>query len=339
VWQGSFNMHNIGPTTPNQTFIFWAISILIFILMVTLGFILFRELARLYIARQANQHGSRIRTKLVVGALALSCVPVFCLVLFSFEVLSRSVERWFTNPVQNQVEIFVNAAKSLTREMQDEVNAQAEILATRAEVRQALAGQPLPAGFLERFAKAREAQSAAILAPAGGVVAAWEDPEARRNGPQPVHARFPVLENGATLGYVELVSPLPFDVAAQVATINQENHEYIAIKDRLKNARYFYSMLMILITLFVLFFTVWVALFLAEQISTPIVALLDAAREVQKGNLKHRVQVRAVDELASLVRGFNQMTQELESSGRELDLRRRFTEAILESIPTGVISI
>ena len=32
-------------------------------------------------------------------------------------------------------------------------------------------------------------------------------------------------------------------------------------------------------------------------------------------------------------------TQELESTGRELDLRRRFTEAILESIPTGVISI
>ena len=45
---------------------------------------------------------------------------------------------------------------------------------------------------------------------------------------------------------------------------------------------------------------------------------------------------RAVDELALLVRGFNQMTQELESSSRELDLRRRFTEAILESIPTGV---
>ena len=39
------------------------------------------------------------------------------------------------------------------------------------------------------------------------------------------------------------------------------------------------------------------------------------------------------------MRGFNQMTEELESSSRELDRRRRFTEAILESIPTGVISI
>ena len=51
------------------------------------------------------------------------------------------------------------------------------------------------------------------------------------------------------------------------------------------------------------------------------------------------MQVRAIDELASLVRGFNEMTQELEANSRELEARRRFTEAILESIPTGVISI
>src|SRR3954449_11006666 len=153
VWQGSFKMGNIGPTNPNQTFIFWAISILIFVLMVTLGFILFKELVKIYIARQSNREGSRIRTKLVVGALALSCVPVFCLVLFSFEVLSRSLDRWFTNPVDRQVNLFVNAAQSLKREMQDQVKAEAALLAAKPEVRQALAGGNAPAPFLEQFAK------------------------------------------------------------------------------------------------------------------------------------------------------------------------------------------
>src|SRR3954453_17037833 len=161
VWQGSFNMGQIGPTTPNQTLIFWAMSVLIFVLMVTLGFILFRELVKIYIARQSNREGSRIRTKLVVGAVALSCVPVFCLVLFSFQVLNRSLERWFTNPVENQVQLFRNAATLLRREMQDEVNAQAAVLASKPEVRQLLTGGRLPDGFLERFAKAQEAQSAA----------------------------------------------------------------------------------------------------------------------------------------------------------------------------------
>src|SRR6266516_5655545 len=119
VWQGSFSMGEFGPANPQQTFIFWAVTTLIFVLMVTLGFILFRELLKLYVARQANQVGSRIRTKLVLGALALSCIPVFCLVLFSFEVLNRSLERWFTNPVRNQVEVFKNAASLLRRVMQD----------------------------------------------------------------------------------------------------------------------------------------------------------------------------------------------------------------------------
>ena len=62
---------------------------------------------------------------------------------------------------------------------------------------------------------------------------------------------------------------------------------------------------MVLITLFVLFVATWIALFLAKQISTPISALLEAAGEVRRGNLQHRVTVRAVDELAPLVRGFN----------------------------------
>jgi two-component system nitrogen regulation sensor histidine kinase NtrY len=339
VWQGSFKMGEFQPTNPNQTFIFWAMSVLIFVLMVTLGFILFRELAKIYIARQSNREGSRIRTKLVVGALALSCVPVFCLVLFSFEVLSRSVDRWLTNPVDNQVNLYVRTAEALRRAMQDEVNAEAALLASKPEARQAVSsGQP-PNEFLDRFARAHGARSAVILTPGGAITARWESTDPVPPNDQLVKARHPILDGERTLGHVELISPMPIDSAKDIATIAKANSEYGELKYIQKNARYFYTMVMSLITLFVLFFTVWVALFLAKQISVPIVALLDAAREVRKGNLKHRVEVRAVDELALLVNGFNQMTQELESSNRELDLRRRFTEAILESIPTGVLSV
>jgi PAS domain S-box-containing protein len=78
---------------------------------------------------------------------------------------------------------------------------------------------------------------------------------------------------------------------------------------------------------------------LSRQISVPISALLEAAGQVRKGNLGYRVDVPANDEMASLVRAFNEMTHELEGNSRELESRRRFTEAILESIPTGVVSL
>ena len=77
----------------------------------------------------------------------------------------------------------------------------------------------------------------------------------------------------------------------------------------------------------------------ARQISAPIAALLEAAGQVRKGNLGYRITAAANDEMASLVRAFNEMTTELDGNSRELETRRRFTEAILESIPTGVISL
>ena len=50
VWLGSFNLGDYGPSNPQQTFLFWAVSILIFILMVTLGFMLARTGVKLYVA-------------------------------------------------------------------------------------------------------------------------------------------------------------------------------------------------------------------------------------------------------------------------------------------------
>ncbi|MGC4050481.1 MAG: HAMP domain-containing protein [Paludibaculum sp.] len=57
------------------------------------------------------------------------------------------------------------------------------------------------------------------------------------------------------------------------------------------------------------------------------------------GNLSYRVKVEATDELASLVRAFNEMTQSLHTNQDELERRRRFIEAVLQSIPTGVFSL
>src|SRR4029077_5974152 len=136
-----------------------------------------------------------------------------------------------------------------------------------------------------------------------------------------------------------LATRIPVDTGTRLLEIKSFSDEWAGIAAERKDYRNLYIMLMLLITTFVLFVATWLARILANRISTPITAILEAADEVRKGNLQHRVTVRAEDELALLVNGFNQMTEALESSGLELDRRRRFTEAILESIPTGVISI
>src|SRR5262249_21139107 len=116
-------------------------------------------------------------------------------------------------------------------------------------------------------------------------------------------------------------------------------HEYDQLSQGKRSVRILYLLFLLLIALFILFVATWIALLLSRQISVPISALLEAAGQVRKGNLSYRVHVPANDEMATLVRAFNDMTQGLESNRGELESRRRFTEAILESIPTGVVSL
>jgi PAS domain S-box-containing protein len=326
VWQGSFHQKDFIPSSPAQTLILWAVSTLIFILMITVGWILAREFIKLYVARQAKQPGSRIRTKLVVGALLLSCLPVFFLALWSYEVLNVNLVAWFTNPVEHQVQVYKDLAKSYDEEIRKRLDTEATLLA----------GQPERSPeALERFVQQHGLAGASIVSP---------------NGTQLLTVgTFPTLKDRTriaigwhtlpTQNQVAVWAPIPVDAARDLASIKQWSDQWAKILGDRKTIRNLELMLMVLITLFVLFVATWLARILANRISVPITAILEAAGEVRRGNLKHRVLTRAEDELALLVNGFNQMTEALESSAIELDRRNRFTEAILESIPTGVLSI
>src|SRR4029077_3394380 len=94
-------------------------------------------------------------------------------------------------------------------------------------------------------------------------------------------------------------------------------------------------------------------LYLAKLVTRPVVALAEATQEISRGRLDYRVEVSAADEIGDLVRSFNRMAEKLETGRRQieasspdlgaaniaLEQRRRHIETILESIPTGVLSL
>ncbi|WP_427966865.1 sensor histidine kinase [Altererythrobacter sp.] len=92
---------------------------------------------------------------------------------------------------------------------------------------------------------------------------------------------------------------------------------------------------------------VWFALRFADRQVEPLTELVGAARKVGAGNFALRVEGRTgADEIGLLNRAFNRMTAQLEkqtdalvSANRQLDDRRAFMEAVLESVTSGVISI
>ncbi|MBZ5606262.1 MAG: HAMP domain-containing protein, partial [Acidobacteriia bacterium] len=320
VWQVSFSFGDYGPANTAQTVVFWAVSTLIFLLTVTLTFMLFREGVKLYIARQGNREGSRIKTKLVMGALALSLLPVVFLVAFSWVILNRTIAKWFSRPGEGIRTSLVSTAEALGEEVQGRAQALANWAATLPEVRSGTAD----------FTRLCTENRIAELRIGAQIVCGSSAADGK-----PYEAQA-TLDDGRTL----LLGVHPgVQLDAQQKQIERYMNEYNQLATGQKQIRNTYLLFLVLIALFILFVATWIALLLARQISVPISALLVAAGEVRKGNLAYRVQIKAGDELATLVRAFNEMMHELEANSRELESRRRFTEAILESIPTGVISL
>src|SRR4029077_17763516 len=129
VWQVSFSFGEYGPAAALQTFVLLAISSPLFLLPVTLWFMLFRTGVKLYIERQANREGSRIQTKLVAGALALGLLPVIFLVMFSYVILNRNVEKWFSRPAEGVRTNLIDTGNGLASEVQGRADALARWLA------------------------------------------------------------------------------------------------------------------------------------------------------------------------------------------------------------------
>jgi nitrogen fixation/metabolism regulation signal transduction histidine kinase len=325
VWQASFKTSaEYGPANTLQTFVFWAVSTLIFLLTVTLGFMLFRTGVKLYFDRQSDREGSRIKTKLVLGALALSLLPVAFLVSFSYGVLNRTVEKWFTRPAEGIKISLIDTSVALGDEVQNRAQALANWIALIPGV------ESEESDFSKLCVENRIAELR--IESAAGVRTVCDTQEE----PSRLFTARASLADGGTL-VVRLHPLIDLDKKQQEITGYVRAYDQLAANK--KNVQTLYLLFILLIALFILFVATWIALILARQISVPITALLSAAGEVRKGNLSYRVAVRAMDELATLVRGFNEMMHELEANARELESRRRFTEAILESIPTGVISL
>jgi two-component system, NtrC family, nitrogen regulation sensor histidine kinase NtrY len=333
VWQGSFSFGNLSPDGPQQVTIFWAVSTVVFLLTILIGFLLFRSFIKIYLERQRNREGSRLRTKLLVAALGITILPVFFFAVFSVYVLNRNLDKWFSRPAVNANTTLVGMAMALERGAVGEASAQAKLLASRAEVADYARGNKAVLPTLQRFCQE-----------VGIAEAQLED---REGGRLPIcstirtSTRIPMAKAslGANLGTVWVRGHLEANAEKEHQKLLDSIAQYDQLNVSKRELWQFYLLLLALICLFILFLSTWAVLLLARQISLPIAELLKGAEEVRKGNLSYRVETNAADELATLVLGFNNMTQGLEANDRELERRRRFTEAILENIPTGVVSV
>lgn len=337
VWQGSFKIE-YSPSDLSETVILWAVSTVIFMLTVIVAFMLFRALVKMYIDRQRNREGSRIRSKLLAGALVLTLAPTLFYVVFSVFVLNRHLDAWFSRPARNIQAALKELEKSYHDQAQERVQAEANWISLLPQTREAARTGRVDRAFFRDLCSQHGIRQLVIQRESDVPLLLFE---AFDKSNAPLLYATAELREGAGAYTIRVLSAMSGDQSFRTLDARQETIRRYAEAESHRRKIYqdTYFRLICLITVFVLFFASWTAQMLSRQISVPISALLGAAQEVRRGNLSYRLQVSAIDELATLVRAFNEMTSELEANAREIESRRRFTEAILESIPTGVISV
>ena len=108
-----------------------------------------------------------------------------------------------------------------------------------------------------------------------------------------------------------------------------------------------FNIALVAMSLLLVGLAVWFALRFADRQVEPLTELIGAANKVGQGNFALRVEGRTgSDEIGLLNRAFNRMTSQLEkqtdalvSANRQIDDRRAFMEAVLQSVTAGVISV
>jgi len=369
--QQAFNLA-LRPTTSEQALIFVALSTLIFLLLIALSFVLIRNLAKLYTERRTGKLGSKFRTRMVVGALALSFTPVIFLFAFAYGLMNRSIDKWFSHPVEELRQDSGEIAHQLSAYAAENARAEATSIAAVPETLRAFETGNFSSVIGEFRRREGTLQGGFALALVeNAAVASFHAPEAwvflRQKLPTPAQLDKPQPEpiklNGREYllgsarvgdnGRILVAMPLPPQFSATLQQMEANQRMYFELARQRKLVRRTYMGLLLLLTVLVLFAATWFALYLSKLVTRPVAALAEAMQEVSRGHLDYRVDMVAQDELGQLVASFNRMAadletsrQQLETSSRELadanvalENRRRHMETILESIPTGVLSL
>src|SRR6202789_4087783 len=134
----AFNLPFLRPHGTSQIFLFSALSVIAFLLLLTLLVLLFRNVVKLLADQRSQVLGSRIRSRMLVGALLLSFAPAVLMFLFSFGLLNRSMERWFSQPASQLRQDSNRVSLELSQYAAANARAEAESLASSVTLQRSL---------------------------------------------------------------------------------------------------------------------------------------------------------------------------------------------------------
>ena len=126
----AFNMGIPNPATTQQFFVFTGLSIVAFLLFVAVLLLLVRNVLKLYADQRSRVMGARLRTRMLWGAVLVSLIPIVFMFIFSYGLMNRAVDRWFSQPVTEMRDDTNHMALELSQYTTANARAEADSIAS-----------------------------------------------------------------------------------------------------------------------------------------------------------------------------------------------------------------
>jgi two-component system, NtrC family, nitrogen regulation sensor histidine kinase NtrY len=351
-----------------------AILLVANLLPATTLLVLFGRRLALRRARQVTV-GSKemLHVRLVAIFSLIAAIPTLLLVIFASLLFQSGVQFWFSSSAKDMLSNSAALAKGYydekIRDINDDSNAVAKDL--RFILTQVPASSP---DFLNEYYKQvlfRKFSASAIVTvgPTGTqstLAVIW--PDDKKPYKLIDDEQFRRLKAGENI--VVTIKPDRIDAVMVLfekptsylytsRTINVPSYQlsstaksvlagYKTMESRSRNLQVQFNIALYVVSLLIIGITVWVALLVADRLVRPVTNLVQAAQKIADGDLSVRVaeDPDRSDEVGFLSQSFNLMTDRLQSqtttllnTNRQLDERRAFIEAILESVSAGILSL
>ncbi len=359
----------------NSIFFFGLINFNIILLMV-LVFLVFKHIGKLFLERRRQLLGSRLKTKLVLAFLSFTIIPTVILFLISSLYINSSFDKWFSLKVQNTLQAALEVTqtyyKNTSRVAQHLASQVAEDLREKERLKEWK--KPYFKNYVRRTLKIsavdnlevyhdplEERISATAQAEQESLVPRLPLDILKRaflgeslsvvqhmGGSDLIRAVSPIKDKylGSTQGVVGVTFIIPVSLVNRVDEISSVFQDYRDVNPLKYPIKTTYFIILIMMTLLIVFVSIWLGFYLARELTIPLERLVTATQHISEGNLDFEVLNPGNDEIAHLTSSFNHMTAELKRHRVELeeinetvDEKRGYVEAILNNVAAGVISV
>jgi two-component system nitrogen regulation sensor histidine kinase NtrY len=322
--------------------------------------------------RRAAGSTARLHVRLVFFFSMVAALPTLLVAGFAAFLFQTGVDFWFSDDSRGLMENANALAQNYYDANQRDV--QQETLAMASDMRFILERVAITDGDFPDFyalqAQGRKISESAILQrmPDGTMRTAAILNLTKDNSPLDFARKaLPQLEKGefvVVIGSPERIEALaPIDPGGGIYLYNARTTEermfnswsraqsivtaYGRLTGSARTLQLRFNIALVAVSLLLVGLAIWFALRFADRQVEPLTSLVGAARKVGQGNFALRLEGRTgADEIGLLNRAFNRMTAQLEkqtqalvNANRQIDDRRAFTEAVLESVTAGVISV